>query len=346
MSTEIKTWQIVGDKLAPVKTDLIQAGKTETHHLEEWAASDASVLGPDLLLIGRQVQTKSGPLDLLAIDRTGNVVVIELKRDKLPRESLAQAVDYASDVADWSLERLGEECAKYTGMGLDEALANRFPDIDLENIFVNETQRILLVGFAIESALERMIEWLSSTYGVNINAVLLHYVQTVGGDQILVRTAIVSEEVEQARIKKAKKFTIPMSDEPGDHDEVMLEELLRQYLSSDLHSARRIRDVLIPACLAEGQVSRDDIKEAFLKSGEIGELSMGGYFLSLISTQIGMTKNDFLRQVIGYEYPNNVWEKDNYYIREGYSELCERIIAELHVEAAEATDSEAALPVT
>jgi hypothetical protein len=29
-----------------------------------------------------------------------------------------------------------------------------------------------------------------------------------------------------------------------------------------------------------------------------------------------MAKNDFLRQVIGYEYPNYPWEKDNYSIRD------------------------------
>jgi hypothetical protein len=35
---------------------------------------------------------KSGPIDLLGIDKTGNVVIIEIKRDKLPREALAQAI--------------------------------------------------------------------------------------------------------------------------------------------------------------------------------------------------------------------------------------------------------------
>jgi hypothetical protein len=51
-----------------------------------------------------------------------------------------------------------------------------------------------------------------------------------------------------------------------------------------------------------------------------------GYFMSLISLQIGMKKNDFLRQVISYEYPNYPWEKDNYAIRQGYKELIEELI--------------------
>ena len=41
-----------------------------------------------------------------------------------------------------------------------------------------------------------------------------------------------------------------------------------------------------------------------------------------------MQKNDFLRQVIGYEYPNYPWEKDNYFIRSEYQHLVREILAE------------------
>jgi hypothetical protein len=34
-----------------------------------------------------------------------------------------------------------------------------------------------------------------------------------------------------------------------------------------------------------------------------------------------MLKNDFLRQVLSYEYPNYRWEKDNYQVRPEYREL-------------------------
>ena len=68
--------------------------------LEEWIAQDASLLGLDLLIIGRQVRTPtSGRIDLLAIDEDGDIVVLELKRDKTPREVVAQGLDYASWVA-------------------------------------------------------------------------------------------------------------------------------------------------------------------------------------------------------------------------------------------------------
>jgi hypothetical protein len=111
MTTEIKSWEIVDGRLVPVDKRLADYGRREALDLESWLESDPSIIRPGLKIIGRQVLTRSGPLDLLAIDRTGSVVVIELKRDRLPREALAQAIDYAADIATWSLDKLGEVCA-------------------------------------------------------------------------------------------------------------------------------------------------------------------------------------------------------------------------------------------
>lgn len=328
MSTEIKTWQIINGKLEPLEANLINEGKTETYDLESWIASNPSIIGPGLVIIGRQVPTKSGPLDLLAIDKSGNLVIIELKRDKLPREVMAQAMDYASDVADWSAEKISEVCLKYSTKSLDDVLNESFPEVSFENVNINETQRIILVGFSIESSLERMINWLSNNYSVNINAVILKYTKTKTGDELLTKTSIISEEVEQERVRQ-RKYQIPMSDEPGDYEEETLRKQLLQYLSQNLYSSQRIRNVLLPVCLEKNKVTREQLKEEFVKYGEADNVRDAGYFLSLISQQVGMKKNDFLRQIIGYNYPNNPWEKDNYHIKEGYKDFVKQLLDDL-----------------
>ena len=38
-------------------------------------------------------------IDLLGVDREGNVVVVELKRDRTPRDVVAQALEYAAFAA-------------------------------------------------------------------------------------------------------------------------------------------------------------------------------------------------------------------------------------------------------
>jgi hypothetical protein len=330
MATDIKAWEIINGQLKPLVTSLANEGRKEALDLEEWIASDPSIVRPGLRVIGRQVSTRSGPLDLLAIDRSGNLVVIELKRDRLPREALAQAVDYASDVASWSIDKIGEVCTRYTGESIEDVLSEAFPDIDLEALTINETQRITLVGFAIDPALERMIEWLSGAYGVAINAVSLKYMRTSAGNEVLTRTTVISEQVEAARVK-TPQVTIPMSDDPGEYEENQLRELLLHYLSSrDLKTAQLIRDVLLPACLERGQVTREEFKQELVQHDADTDLTRAGRVLTVISTQMGMRKNDFLRQVVGYEYPNFSWEKDNYFVRPEYQHPMTEILAELN----------------
>jgi len=64
-------------------------------------------------------------------------------------------------------------------------------------------------------------------------------------------------------------------------------------------------------------------------SGETNDPACAGRFASLISGQLGMAKNDYLRQIIGYDYPDHQWQKDNYHIRESYKPLVESVLAEI-----------------
>jgi hypothetical protein len=154
MGTEIKTWQIIDGKLTAIESALKAEKRTEPYDLEPWLASNPEIIGSEIMIIGRQVMTKSGPIDLLGLDKSGNTVIVELKRDQLPREALAQAIDYASDVAEWTAERLSEVCSKYTTKSFEDTFNDAFPDVDAETLNLNSSQRIVLVGFSIESSLE------------------------------------------------------------------------------------------------------------------------------------------------------------------------------------------------
>lgn len=197
MGTKIETWQIINGELHAIDTTMQNEGRTEPFDLEPWIESKPEIIGTDIMIIGRQVKTNSGPIDLLGIDKSGNTVIIELKRDRLPRESLAQAIDYASNVAGWTIDKLSDVCLQKRGKSLEDAFNETFPD--LENISFNSTQRIILVGFFIDTALERMIEWLSDTYDVNINAVILSYVKTEKTEghvehELLLKTSLITDE--------------------------------------------------------------------------------------------------------------------------------------------------------
>ena len=174
-----------------------------------------------------------------------------------------------------------------------------------------------------------MIEWLSDTYAVNVNAIVLSYVKTKSGDELLTKTSIISEEMEQERRRKQKKFEIPMSNDPGTHDVQRLKHLLLDYLARDKVTNRRMRDILLPACLKKKVLTRDQLKKEFVDFDPSYDGSKVGYYLTLVSSQLGMKKNDFLRQVVGYEYPRHHWEKDNFSIRDQYRDLVKEVLNEL-----------------
>ena len=192
---------------------------------------------------------------------------------------------------------------------------------------INKAQRLLLVGFSIEEPLSRMIEWLSSNYDMGINAIVLNYIKTSSGDELLSRTVIIPEEVEKAKSDK-KKFKILMSDDPGEYSNDELKDLLVKYLSKDLYSARRIKNVVLPYLLEHKMATRGELKKELVKAGAKGE-TQAGFFLSLISNQLGQKKKDYLRQIISYEYPNYPWEKDNVAIKEEYRDMVNDILSEL-----------------
>jgi RecB family endonuclease NucS len=75
--------------------------------LEKLLVHQLDVLGSELLPIGRQVVTPSGKrTDILAVDPAGDLYIIELKRDRTPREAIAQLLDYGSWAANLTHEDL------------------------------------------------------------------------------------------------------------------------------------------------------------------------------------------------------------------------------------------------
>ena len=92
MPVELGVWRI-DQELVPVEPSELDAEE----RLEDILDKDISIASPNWMLIGRQVHTDYGSVvDLLAMDRDGNLTVLELKRNKTPREVVAQLLDYGS----------------------------------------------------------------------------------------------------------------------------------------------------------------------------------------------------------------------------------------------------------
>jgi hypothetical protein len=147
--------------------------------LEKILVDDISIASPDWLLIGRQVPTAFGSIiDLLAIDRNGNLVVMELKKGRTPREVIAQVLDYGSwvrtldetDIAEIFERFVQREKRDSLSISLNDAFCKRFGVQDIPES-LNESHHLVIVASEMDDSSERIVSYLSEHHGLQINAV-------------------------------------------------------------------------------------------------------------------------------------------------------------------------------
>lgn len=198
MPQKIRLWAVAGKKLEEVQSSQVRLEE----RLEDWLASDISILDPDLLVIGRQVKTDYGHfIDLLCIDSHGDLVIVELKRGKTQREVAAQALDYASWAKELNADRIAEIARGYLEVDLEEALRGKF-EPPPENW--NESHRSLIVAEAIDANTERIVRYLSEL-GVPINVATVQAFQDPSGQEMLAQVFLVEPEVAWVRDSSRKR---------------------------------------------------------------------------------------------------------------------------------------------
>jgi hypothetical protein len=170
--------------------------------LEGWLETNPDGIVEDgkILIIGRQVVTNFGGfIDLVGIDRQGTDVVVELKRNRTPRDTLAQALEYASFAArldtgqlegilrsylnDESLN-LAEHHRAYFELGLDEAIA------------FNKDQRVVIVGQRVTTEIRQTASFLRSK-GIKVTCVEFTFFRGEGGIRLLSQEIVVGNEADK-----------------------------------------------------------------------------------------------------------------------------------------------------
>ena len=159
--------------------------------LEQFLLQDPNVLGQPLLVIDRQVVTSEGKrLDILAIDSNGDLHVVELKRDRTPREVTAQTMDYASWASNLEyddVKRLYEESAEHSDSfeaGFDGKFRPNHDDTPQGPEEVNNQHTLTIVASELDGSTQRIIGYLSEEFDVPINAVRFNYYEEDGREYI------------------------------------------------------------------------------------------------------------------------------------------------------------------
>lgn len=167
--------------------------------LEDWLEANPNGIVEEqhLMLIGRQVTTNFGTtIDLLALDRQGDAVVIELKRGRTPRDVLAQALEYASFVETLGYDGLEAILRKYSGEDntmLSEAHAADFELGDGQAVAFNKSQHIIIVGSDITPEIRQTSVFLRK-HGIDVTCVEFSFFRTASGEQLMSSEVVVGGE--------------------------------------------------------------------------------------------------------------------------------------------------------
>lgn len=201
MPTELGIWKVNG------KPERVHFSKMPAEDkLEDILDQDLSILNPGLLLIGRQVPTAYGKfIDLLALDSDGKVVVIELKRDRTPRDVVAQVLDYGSWVRELEDENIASIFRSYLAkyrperaeVSLDQAFCEHF-GVDEMPEQLNAEHELIVVASELDASTERIVAYLSDEYGVAINVVFFRFFRE-GANEFLCRVWLIDPTEAEAK---------------------------------------------------------------------------------------------------------------------------------------------------
>jgi len=156
------------------KISLPEAGLLERVDIQRMIQHDDAAffeeLGERLLLVGEEIcpaTTVDDRIDLLAMDKNGNTVVIEIKRGS-HKLHLLQALSYAAMISKWEPSRIIETRARLSEKTTEEAEEEIEEFLDADIASLNDVQRILLLAENYDYAVLVTSEWLSETYAVDI----------------------------------------------------------------------------------------------------------------------------------------------------------------------------------
>jgi len=145
-------------------------GFRERNHLQEWIANQPDVLGEELLVIQKEFDGFDDTrerLDLLAIDKLGNLVVIENKLDDSGRDVVWQCLKYASYCSSLSKAQVADIYGRYlekSGKTVDsrQLICDFLGGEDFEDVVLNpgNDQRLMMVAAQFRKEVTSTVLWL------------------------------------------------------------------------------------------------------------------------------------------------------------------------------------------
>ena len=331
---------IAHKKLIPMSpTTFYNENVKERYDIEEWVEKNPEIIEQELLIIGKEVILPSDiRLDLLALDKKSNLVIIELKRDVSGKHADWQVIKYASYCSNFSPTDIFRQYAEYLGSDEDEAESKIEEFIDDENFEnLNSSQRLVLVSKDFHSDIVSSVLWLRE-YGIDISCIKLTPYTDKNGTLFIIPSKIIplpeaedyliKKEKKQKEIKHSKSSSFSM--EKSDYDD--------EKLKKELISSLTRKSVLIPRVVeflkiinSENRTfDREEIKQKLSIKSIGNDIGQTGHYLSNISQFLTKKSTPHFRQIIDFTIGGSTGEtKNNYIVRDKYRKLLNEVLGKL-----------------
>jgi hypothetical protein len=190
-----------------------QLGFKERENLQEWLANNPEALGEELLIIQKEFDGFNDTrerLDLLALDKQGNIVVIENKLDDSGRDVTWQVLKYASYASSLTKDDIRNIYQDYlNNSGLAEEKLADFFNSEYNDLLLNQgsKQRIMMVAGQFRKEVTSTVLWLMN-YKIRIQC--FKVTPYAMGDKLLL-------DLEQILpLKDAEEYIISMAEKVQD----------------------------------------------------------------------------------------------------------------------------------
>ena len=269
-----------------------ELGFKERGHLQEWLEGNPESLGEDLLIIQKEFSgfnDTNERLDLLALDKKGNAVIIENKLDDTGRDVTWQALKYASYCSTLTKEQVRNIYQQHLDKkGLGEEATNKlsefFNNAEYEELTINprQTQRIILVAGSFRKEVTSTVLWLLN---FKIKMQCFKATPFALGEQLF----LTLEQI--IPTKDAEDYTISMVDK-AQEDLSTQEELKERH-----HLRLEFWSKLLPKIKGKATIFQNSSpsKDHWLSSGGTGISGLSYNFLitkTYVGVELAISKSD------------------------------------------------------
>jgi hypothetical protein len=159
----------------------------ERQDLQRALRQRIDVLGDDLLVVAEEYgmfEDSRRRVDLLALDRTGTLVVIELKRTDDGGHMELQALRYAAMVSTMTVDHLVSTYSTTYSVGVEEARQAMTGWVEGPFDELPDLVRIILVSADFSAEITSTVMWLNDTYNTDISCYRI-VAYRLGGEVLL-----------------------------------------------------------------------------------------------------------------------------------------------------------------